>query len=115
MRSTRPSSREELRSLAPHKSRPIDPEFSKFCIDPHPGDISRASLSIETVKGQIEVSYKVEGKKITVEFTVPAGYTCETYLGGTRIWTEGRHALSGVPACCLTPRLKNGTPANPWV
>jgi len=75
--------------------KPMKPGYSRFCIDPHPSGLKNVDLTVQTAHGPVSIHYEVKGKQISMDFTVPEGCICETYLDGKAIWTSGKHHESG--------------------
>ncbi|MCC5870673.1 MAG: alpha-L-rhamnosidase N-terminal domain-containing protein [Gammaproteobacteria bacterium] len=57
--------------------QPISPGFHDFRLAPQPADLTRARGIYSTVKGDIVVSWRREGRRLMFEATVPDGTTAE--------------------------------------
>ena len=68
----------DLAGIAPD---PDGPGFKRIIVRPQPvGDVTWAKASYNSVRGKVESSWKREGKKFTLNVTVPANATATVYL-----------------------------------
>jgi hypothetical protein len=61
---------------------PIEPGFAKISIRPQPCDLTWARGKVPTPYGDVEVSWKIEGSKFTLETMIPPGTTARIELPG---------------------------------
>ncbi len=69
--------------------RPLSPGFERFSVAPHPCDLSFASGSIPTPKGNIEIGWKRTGPVMKVELRLPTDTKAE--LPDGRVLDPGLH------------------------
>ena len=51
--------------------RPLEPAWKKFAIDPNPATFKRASLSFQTVSGEVKSSFVRDGSAFLMDVSVP--------------------------------------------
>ena len=61
---------------------PVEPGFKTFRIAPVDGIFHDYSFSFESVAGQVAISHREKGNKITWKITIPAGTSAEVLLPG---------------------------------
>ena len=83
----------DLAGIAPD---PEGPGFRRIIIRPQPvGDVTWAKASYESVRGKIESGWQRDGKKFSLNVTVPANATATVYLpakSAERVQESGRLA-----------------------
>lgn len=62
--------------------RPISPGFGSVLIKPETCGLSWAKGSVPTPQGEVDVSWRVEGDKFTLDVTIPAGTTARIAVPG---------------------------------
>jgi hypothetical protein len=74
---------------------PTSPGFKTFKVAPRLGSLKEASATIASVKGEIQVSVSVKGRKMTIRIHVPEGVTAEVVFpkGKPIKVTSGAHTL----------------------
>ena len=77
--------------------RPTSPGFRTILIKPETCDLNWAKGSVPTPHGTIDVSWKVEGGKFTLDVTIPAG-------------TAARIEIPGKEACMIEKRSESSVP-----
>jgi hypothetical protein len=60
--------------------RPLEPGWSTFLIQPQPGDLTDVQARVPTIKGEVSVSYRRDGRGYTLEVTIPENTTAEVSL-----------------------------------
>ena len=60
---------------------PLEPGFKRFSVNPAPHDLAFAEGRVPTPVGAINVRWRRDGEKISVELTVPCGLTARTPVG----------------------------------
>ena len=73
--------------------KPLEPGYSRFCIDLHPCGINEASLDVTTKYGPVHIHYVIKSGRLYLDFTTPEGTVCETYVNGKAVWEGGEHKL----------------------
>lgn len=59
---------------------PLNPGWSKFKIEPRPGDLTRAEITVPTIKGTITMSFEQSDKAFIMNTTVPVNTIAQLYL-----------------------------------
>jgi hypothetical protein len=62
--------------------RPISPGFASVLIKPETCGLSWAKGSVPTPQGKVDVSWKIEGDKFTLDVTIPTGSTARIEVPG---------------------------------
>lgn len=75
---------------------PAEPGFARIAITPHRCGLTHAKGSVCTPRGLVEVAWRVEGKKFTLEATVPSGTPVHVQLpdGSSRDFPGGAAAFT---------------------
>jgi hypothetical protein len=69
--------------------RPASPGFGTILIKPETCGLSWAKGSVPTPHGKVDVSWKIEGGKFTLDVTIPAGTTARIELPGSSAQAVG--------------------------
>ena len=77
--------------------RPLQAGYSRFLIEPHPGSLTSADLTLPLPQGRLVLSYRNQpGRLVVLKLAIPAGTCAETHMpvppGGA--WTA---SLDGHP------------------
>ncbi|MCP4750485.1 MAG: alpha-L-rhamnosidase, partial [Proteobacteria bacterium] len=97
---------------------PLEPGWRKVKIKPHIlGDLTLVSASLNTVRGEIKVTWRKEGDRLTLSVDIPANLTAEVYIpspgenaaiqeNGKTFWTNANQVdeIEGV----VSMRPENG-------
>ena len=84
---------------------PVEAGYAKFHVIPQPGSISKASVVVPTIKGDIKSSFEKSVKGITIYVNVPHNSQCvlgvenkysKISLNGIVVWRKGKY-LKGSP------------------
>ncbi|WP_395094754.1 alpha-L-rhamnosidase C-terminal domain-containing protein [Armatimonas sp.] len=76
--------------------RPATPGFETFTVAPQPSGLTWAKGIVPTPHGDIKVSWRKQGERLTLELTVPKGCHAEIKLPGSETTKQvgaGRHVL----------------------
>lgn len=77
--------------------RPISPGFTSVLIKPETCGLSWAKGSVPTPQGKIDVSWKIEGDKLTLDVTIPVGTTARIEVPGKEAQVIDKGDGSAVP------------------
>jgi hypothetical protein len=77
--------------------RPTSPGFGTILIKPETCGLNWAKGSVPTPHGTINVSWKVEGGKFTLDVTIPAGTTARIEMPGKEACMIEKRSESSVP------------------
>ena len=77
--------------------RPISPGFVSVLIKPETCGLSWAKGSVPTPRGMVDVSWKIEGAKFTLDVTIPVGTTARIEVPGKEVQIIDKGDGSAVP------------------
>ena len=60
--------------------RPLEPGFSKIMIQPRPGTLKRASMTLPTIRGSIKTRFESSQNEFALEMEIPANTTARVAL-----------------------------------
>lgn len=61
---------------------PASPGFGQVALRPHPGPLTRLAASVPVPQGEVSVSYRLNGKQLAADITLPSGLKGNLYWNG---------------------------------
>jgi hypothetical protein len=87
--------------------RPTSPGFGTILIKPETCGLSWAKGSVPTPHGNVDVSWKVEGGKFTLDVTIPAGSTARIEIPGEGALVLGQGSGDSGPKLLATEKCNS--------
>lgn len=78
--------------------RPIEPGFSRFVVQPQPGPLTRARITVPTVKGPIKEEFEAHKGDFRLSLHVPENASAELYIPAVEQGAYEKILVDGKPA-----------------
>lgn len=59
---------------------PLEPAFRRIRIHPQPGGLKQAALTLPTIRGPVQVSFKITPKQVHMQIALPANTTAQVWV-----------------------------------